>query len=94
MTLNDVHSEEYDRLTELTRLSLPGTTTVDLTDIMVTLQRLESKLDTLAASHAETVGHVETLVQKVEPHLAELGPMIDAIASNPMFKMLTGGKKR
>ena len=60
----------------------------------IILRRIEAKIDALTTAHAETVSHVETLVQKVEPHLAELGPMIDAIASNPMFKMLTGGKKR
>jgi hypothetical protein len=57
------------------------------------VDEVNAKLDALMLAHNEMVEKVNGLITSVEPHLADLGPLIDAIASNPVFRMFTGGKK-
>lgn len=85
-------STDTDRMASMITDVIENTVTLD--DIMGVLVLIDAKIDALSAAHSETVGNVDALVKKVEPHLAELGPMIDAIANNPMFKMLAGGSKK
>jgi hypothetical protein len=63
-------------------------------ELKTILLRIEEKIDNLTAAHSATVTQVDSLVKAVEPHIAEIAPMIDAIANNPMFRMMTGGKKK
>jgi hypothetical protein len=49
------------------------------------------ELKSVRVEHAETVAKVNGLLEGMAPHLEQVGPMIDALANNPMFRMLAGG---
>jgi hypothetical protein len=59
-----------------------------------TLDSIEGKVDTFVEAFDKTLENVNAVIAKIEPHLENLGPMIDSLANNPMFRMFTGGKKR
>jgi hypothetical protein len=44
--------------------------------------------------HNETVARINGLLETLMPHVEQVGPMIEALANNPMFKMLAGGGKK
>jgi hypothetical protein len=60
-------------------------------DVMTRLLIIEEKLDNLIAGHSEVVTKVNDVLTNLAPHLEAVGPMIEALANNPMFKMLAGG---
>lgn len=66
---------------------------VGLTDREL-LERVLIELKEVRAEHADTVAKVNGLLTALEPYIEQVGPMIDALASNPMFRMLAGGKKK
>lgn len=52
------------------------------------------ELKSVRQEHAETVQRVGDVLDNLAPHLEAVGPMIEALAANPMFRMLAGGKKK
>lgn len=70
-----------------------GTVEIDGLSDRELLERVLVELKEVRREHAETVAQVNSLLESLKPHIEQVGPMIDALASNPMFRMLTGGKK-
>jgi len=51
------------------------------------------ELKSVRREHNDTVTKVNDVLTNLAPHLEAVGPMIEALAKNPMFRMLAGGKK-
>lgn len=58
------------------------------------LERVLVELKEVRREHNETVAKVNAFLEGLAPHLEQIAPMIDALAQNPMFRMLAGGGKK
>lgn len=57
------------------------------------LSRIERDIMNMQTKMADTEEMVRKIVAEASPILAELIPMLNSLMENPMFRMLTKGKK-
>ncbi len=57
------------------------------------LDRIEAMVKSMLEAHNDVVEKVNRLMTEVAPHLADIGPMLDALAESSIFRMVTGVKK-